>query len=322
MVADGHYTNSSCGFHVGVSLDTNQMRELDPLKLALIFDARDVLEAFDRSNNRFCKPIREYLNTNIDARVAQWVITDIHYGVGPNDARIDIEGRIRGMMPQDKYCATNISKLRSAHGAYVEFRGMGGADYHQRFPEIKDYIEYYGEVMEAAAEVGVHPDHDRRFRRELGRLVRSVKKKYDTIRVQLAEQERNAAAARAENERRQREQDEQERVRQARERAERERRAQQEREAALLERQRRDAARVAARGAYLIRLRQEQRARALKKQMAEDILWNQALQAVSGMHQMEHDRPNPIYQYQVRDSLRAEWAKVRRAQKVNRNSKF
>lgn len=302
MTQNGHYTNSTCGLHMGVSFDpANTMATFDPLKLALVFDSRDVLDAFGRLGNRFCKPIREYLQTSIDRSFPEWVFLEVENARRPppaHRAEMTPEQYIRSIMPQDKYCASNISKIRSPTGAYVEFRAMGGSEYEKRFDDVRSYTEYFVRCMEYSCGIGNHPDEERLYRRELGRLLRSTTNKMTKYKQELIAQQEREARARANAERRRAE-------REARERAAAAERDRVAREQLLLQNLARDVARGEARSTRAKELKAA-RMRVMndRRVQEENNLWNNMIEHVNF--------ERIVTPLSKRAHLRAKWAEVRR----------
>ncbi len=213
MAANGHYTNSSCGFHVGVSLDPNVMRRMDELKLVLLFDANSVLRNFGRQHSTYCRPLKREMMNNIRRQAPYWNLgRQVGYVNGNWRANMDDLDKIRLLIPHEKFTSSNLSKL-AMDPPYVEFRCMGNENYHGRFEDVQATVRYYAEMIQAACDTDAERE---KFNTEANRLLRMVN------RVRVMETARHA------------------------EQVERERRAEEERVRPLMER---DAARANRRAA-------------------------------------------------------------------------
>lgn len=144
----GNDTNNSCGFHVGVSVnDPNLMRNLDTLKLLLMFDHSEVLTAFGRSNNQYCPNLKNLTLNSIRNHALNWT----ENANGWRGAQMTNEERIRRCIPVQKFATCNLGKLPN----YVEFRAMGGK-VHTKFDQVAATIEKYSNAILSA----VDPDRD------------------------------------------------------------------------------------------------------------------------------------------------------------------
>lgn len=127
----GGVTNDSCGLHVSISFkSTNLFTKLNPLALMYNFDDEYYLKKWNREANRFCQAVKpaysNWLRRNLEA----------------NPGNISRSGNVRelcSIIGQNirKHHSINLIKLREN---YIEFRLMGGADYHTKREQVLDTI--------------------------------------------------------------------------------------------------------------------------------------------------------------------------------------
>jgi hypothetical protein len=145
MWAEGEdaYTNSSTGFHVGVSLP-HIKGNIDYVKLALFLGDKYVQEKFDREGNHFCMS----------------AFDKIKHGVHTDNIAPTFELLRKGLIE----LATKTLKQTGGHGKYtsinlkgdyVEFRSMGD-EYHEKVPEIISMVKRYAYAMHIAGRPDLH----------------------------------------------------------------------------------------------------------------------------------------------------------------------
>ncbi len=142
MHSEGHYTNDTTGFHVGVSWGTpGTMRRIDKLKVALLLGEHYLIDLFDRAFNEFTQSHLDRLKTQLAALIKKntaWTRSrDLDLLIHKIGNQIDLK----------KYRTINFGKL--AQG-YLEFRIMGNRDYDRRLDEIVTTILRYAFVVKAA----------------------------------------------------------------------------------------------------------------------------------------------------------------------------
>jgi hypothetical protein len=150
---DAH-TNNSCGFHVNVS--STNMSKFDPVTLVAITDEFLIGNTFDRTNNSWCIPWSKYFDS-------MWRSIKRKEKINPAKVMMDngtalIESSAFGSPPAtpyakrvganlvDKYVSVNVSKM--IYG-YVEFRMIGGRNYHQKM--LEPFVRNFADNVEAAA---------------------------------------------------------------------------------------------------------------------------------------------------------------------------
>jgi Putative amidoligase enzyme len=154
MVARGHYTNSSCGFHVGVSYGKKRtMHKINRVKLLMLLGEDYLLREFNRTMSEWTvshvdRIAKQLQNSNIDSREIQELVRIV-------DKKVDLT----------KDRTVNFGKLE--HG-YLEFRIMGGKDYHQQWEKVHNTMLRYAFVLKYSLDPDAYNDA---YRAELGRLI-------------------------------------------------------------------------------------------------------------------------------------------------------
>lgn len=161
-------TNSSTGFHVGLSFkDPALLKKMDILKLIVLLNEDKVLADFSRTGNRYCRSHMVDLKKAIKDEAANFA------GFLSSRADLTIENLISNptdlkkyIQTRDKYRTVNFIKMERS---YLEFRGMGGESYHLAFDKIKSTVDHFRETMIAA----VSESSDGRFKREVAKIMRT-----------------------------------------------------------------------------------------------------------------------------------------------------
>jgi len=153
--SNGAYSNSSTGFHMGVSLPVTG-GQVDYVKLALFLGDEYVLREFGRSGNRFCeaaiKKIRGRVKGNKEAvggamelmkhnllELAQKALEINNHGFG----------KYTSINPQGGNDSTRPHLERGAK--YIEFRSAGGSNYFEDIDKLKNTLMRYAKAMTVAA---------------------------------------------------------------------------------------------------------------------------------------------------------------------------
>lgn len=130
-------TDFRCGFHYNISFDSIKIENIDTLKFILNFDEEFIYDRFpSRRENVYCKMIDYIIPNNI------FNCTNKLYNVNKNlfktPANLTDEHKII------KYFGVNFSKLEKN---YLEFRYIGGRNYHKKLKEIYDILDYTAIVL-------------------------------------------------------------------------------------------------------------------------------------------------------------------------------
>lgn len=128
-IDENGFTDRSCGFHVHMSMDKSKY-ELDPLKLLLFVEEGKIYEYFEeRLFNNYCKSIENVHFSNLEMPF------------NPEDLKkIAKKEKIEKEMNTEKYAGVHLIELEQNH---VEFRYMGGKNYHTKFKEVRNVIVNY-----------------------------------------------------------------------------------------------------------------------------------------------------------------------------------
>jgi len=134
------YTDNTCGFHVHMSI--NNYKELDELKLILFAEEGLIYKVFpDRIGNDYTASIKK---GHID-KMTPFTPENIKELMGKQNKRLNIE----------KYLGIHLIDLENNH---VEFRYMGGKNYHKKFDDVRNIIANYAHWMSIAGD----PDYKRK----------------------------------------------------------------------------------------------------------------------------------------------------------------
>ena len=118
-------TNASTGLHVNISIPDMPAR-IDPLKLVLFMGDQYTLKQFDRLTNAFTM-------SQLRAVVNGVELT----GTLPRTVPEIKQAAEEALAATSKHYAVNLDKLRAG---YLEFRAIGGANYHRKLDAIKNTI--------------------------------------------------------------------------------------------------------------------------------------------------------------------------------------
>jgi hypothetical protein len=149
----GAYTDSSTGFHMGVSIP--QMENVDYIKLILFLGDKYVLDQFGRLGNSYTRSALDKMEVQNVPYVMKNMPTvfDALKG-GLNKAALKMLES--ALVPRgDKYTSVNIKGSTTPSGDikdnYIEFRSAGG-DYLEAIEKIKNTLLRYVRVMALAAD--------------------------------------------------------------------------------------------------------------------------------------------------------------------------
>ncbi len=132
MVERWGVVTDRCGFHVSISLTNvdDLEKELDVVKLVLFTDEEYIYNFFDsRRENAFAKEMKKM------------VISDRTIGVDTIKKLVD-EKKLKSNYYNSHFNAINQEHL-STDNKYIEFRYLGGENYHKKWNIIKTIIGQY-----------------------------------------------------------------------------------------------------------------------------------------------------------------------------------
>ena len=130
-----------CGFHVGISLSNvpDLEKALDVVKLAMFTDEEYIYKFFSgREDNTYVRSVHDQI-------LSGYIITPSSF-----EDLIDT-GKLGREYSKTHYNAINHEHL-SQDNKYIEFRYMGGQNYHQKWPKIKTIIAQYAHNMVLACD--------------------------------------------------------------------------------------------------------------------------------------------------------------------------
>ena len=121
-------TNESCGLHFGISLTPPDLMErVSPLKLILLQAESEIAYRFDRYTNIYASTHSDELTFifNSNKELKDNIINCKNFQ--------DMEKCINPYISYGKYFSANLGKLKTG---YVEFRTIGGNNYHLQWESI------------------------------------------------------------------------------------------------------------------------------------------------------------------------------------------
>jgi len=152
MNANSHYTNTSTGLHVTLSIKGKTGENYDFLKMIVFFDENYTANLFGRLNNTFTEQMRSKLKRIIDKN------PDEHPLISLFNDEITSRGSLKEITWLLKRIGTtlfqNFAKyysIRSRGNGSFEFRGMGGTNYQDKFPEIRKQIISMANVLKISS---------------------------------------------------------------------------------------------------------------------------------------------------------------------------
>lgn len=143
LIDTGARTNTSCGFHVNIS--ASDMSKFDPMTLISVTNEGLIGNTFNRADNPYCIPWSTYFDAiwkkvkrnkdivdknKVLIDNATMIVNSSAYGDFPSEEYRYAKQVSRNLA--DKFVSINVSKLQYN---YVEFRMIGGTDYHLKMLE-------------------------------------------------------------------------------------------------------------------------------------------------------------------------------------------
>lgn len=141
------YTSDSSGFHVNISIEgVDLQKDLDRLKLALFMEEGKVFEYFkSRKNNQYTQSVLKALQKDGPRALRQ------ASGDKKKEYREIINDLKNSVIPEGKYYGINFTKLNRN---YVEFRYLGGKNYHTKYNRIRSQILDFAFFLKVATTPG------------------------------------------------------------------------------------------------------------------------------------------------------------------------
>lgn len=131
-------TNNNCGFHVHLSIDgvRDLKSAMDPIKLSMMVDEGIIWKHFEgREFSDYCRSTKKTL--------AQRGLTGDDIGKLVNKQKLNREIRA------DHFHSINFEHFESGR---IEFRQMGGDNYHKKWTQVRQIMAMYSYAMSAACD--------------------------------------------------------------------------------------------------------------------------------------------------------------------------
>jgi hypothetical protein len=162
MQGHGAYTDSSTGFHMGVSIP--EMENVDYIKLILFLGDKYVLEEFGRLGNSYTRSALSKMELGNAPHVIK-TMPGIFDALRGGLEKAALKMLAASLVPRnDKYTSVNIKDQ------YVEFRSAGG-NYLEAIEKIKNTLLRYVRVMAIAADPN---DAKQEYAKKLYKLLASA----------------------------------------------------------------------------------------------------------------------------------------------------
>ena len=150
---NGAYSNSSTGFHMGVSLP-HTGGSVDYLKLALFLGDEYVLREFGRSANIYCEAAIKKIRQRVGSKDVSGAMELMRYNLLElAQKQLEINnhgfGKYTSINPQGGVDSTRVEKERPAR--YIEFRSAGGTNYFEDIEKLQNTLMRYARAMSIAA---------------------------------------------------------------------------------------------------------------------------------------------------------------------------
>jgi hypothetical protein len=129
------HTNASCGLHINLGFSRkSETKKIDEAKLVLLVDEQKWLKVFKRTRNEYVEPMKKGLRLK------------------KNDSQDRVFTKLKNkIILKDKYDSINMSRLNIKKGTgWIEFRIVGGKNYHKRLREVKTVILHFAESLQAS----------------------------------------------------------------------------------------------------------------------------------------------------------------------------
>jgi hypothetical protein len=151
--SNGAYSNSSTGFHMGVSLPYAG-GSVDYLKLALFLGDEYVLNEFGRSANRYAEAAMKKIRQKVkgsDVSGAMELMRNNLLELAQKQLEINNHGfgKYTSINPQGGTDSTRPDKERPAK--YIEFRSAGGSNYFEDVEKLQNTLLRYARAMSIAS---------------------------------------------------------------------------------------------------------------------------------------------------------------------------
>lgn len=116
-------TDNKCGFHLNLSLkDKGWYNRLDVMKLGLFINEREIYGLFPmRKNNTYCGSVHKDIKKVLKKKIGEYIIENY---------------KLKPEFTESHHMAINTLHLKQRN-KYIEFRYIGGKDYHKKWKDIR-----------------------------------------------------------------------------------------------------------------------------------------------------------------------------------------
>lgn len=149
-IDDNGYTNSSCGFHITLSVKGTVLKDnIDLMKLILFMDEGYIIKHFpEREGNNYAKSMLQRLGQEVETvkRNADGKVKTFQ----TRDAQKIFKRYVNDFLPRaDKFNSINWTALGEGEGR-IEIRWLGGTGYHKKWKQIQGAIGRYVHYIKLA----------------------------------------------------------------------------------------------------------------------------------------------------------------------------
>jgi len=162
-------TDSRCGLHVHMSIEGISLKDnLDVVKLFMFHDEEKVYQAFkERQFSTYASQVKNK-------------IRDVNFDVDDLKKIINVS-KLEKKLSTSKYYGMNLSDLEQDH---IEFRYMGGADYEDKWDDIKEMVGNYGYELKLACDPNFkRQEYIKKLNRAINKQLEMNKYTYLTVMI-------------------------------------------------------------------------------------------------------------------------------------------
>lgn len=145
-------TTNACGFHVNVSIQ-GKASDIDLVKLVLFIDEPLIYSMFKkRATSKYARPAKELIQYILSEDITL-TPQNMDGIVDINSINTELRSSLETLLSKD--FGINPGKLKQG---YIEFRYMGGANYHKKWYRIQHVIGSYIFALKLAANSNYRKD--------------------------------------------------------------------------------------------------------------------------------------------------------------------
>lgn len=132
----GVITNKTTGLHINIDIGRKSTKKIDLVELVMLIDDKRIIDKYDRAYNSFCTPFSARIERKLKSYTKQYTVKEIK-------SRI-----LDTVLERGKWSSINFMNLEKR--GYIEFRMIGGLDYHKRLNLIFSDMIMFVNAMVAA----------------------------------------------------------------------------------------------------------------------------------------------------------------------------